>query len=60
MNFPLQWAKSRLLTTTVGLRPWEFPIAVQDFLARAIDALPEGLADKAHKQTICSTGNRVV
>jgi hypothetical protein len=26
----------------------------------AIDALPEDLADKAHKQTICSTSIRVV
>jgi hypothetical protein len=34
--------------------------AVQDFLARAIEALPEDLADKAHKQTICSTSIRVV
>jgi len=42
------------------LRSWERPIAVQNFLARAIDALPEDLADKAHKQTICSTSIRVV
>jgi hypothetical protein len=42
------------------LRSWEFPIVVQDFLARAIDALPEDLADKAHKQTICSTSIRVL
>jgi len=47
-----------MLTTKVALLAI-FNV-VRDFLVRATDALAEDLADKAHKQTICSTSIRVV